>query len=80
MLLLVECITTVLSITASLLFSGSSDGVLQAAKICLAAFVFLLVCSHIAAYALLRYRPSLKELSAWSALGVAIAIEIFKDV
>ena len=79
MLFLVEVITAILSVSASVAFSGVNDELVRAAKLYFAGFLLLLVFSHVAAYALLRYLPTLKETIAWAAIAGAITIEIAKD-
>jgi hypothetical protein len=79
MLFLVEAVTTVLSLAANLLFSGSNDDLARAATVCFSAFLLLLVCSHLAAYALLRYVPRVREVAVWSALAGALAFEILRN-
>ena len=78
MLFLVETITATLSVAASVAFSGTDDELVRAAKLYFAGFLLLLVFSHVAAYALLRYRPTLKETVAWAAIAGAVTLEIAK--
>jgi hypothetical protein len=61
MLFLVETIAAILSIAASVVFTGTDDELVRAAKLYFAGFLLLLVFSHVAAYALLRYLPTLRE-------------------
>lgn len=77
MLFLVECISASVSLAGESLVP-STDGSLDALKFYLAGFLLLLVCSHVATYALLRYRPTLKEWIVWPALCVAVVMEMIK--
>ena len=79
MLLLVEIISAILIVAASLAFSGSNDELVRAANLYFAGFLLLLVFSHLAAYALLGYLPTLKETVAWAAIAGAATLEIAKN-
>jgi hypothetical protein len=79
MLFLVECIVASASFAASVLLGASADGLVQAIRFSLGGFLLLLVFSHGVTYALLRYRPRLKEVAAWTAIAVAVVIELARN-
>jgi hypothetical protein len=79
MLLLVECITGVVSIGASLLSPMIDGGLVYSLRMIFSGFLLLLILSHVATYALLRYIPKLKEVCIWSALSIAILVEMVRN-
>ena len=79
MLFLVECIVSIVSVAATFLLGSLPGELAVAIRFCLSGFLLLLVLSHVVTYALLRYRPRLKEAGAWTAVAVAIVVEFSKN-
>lgn len=78
MLFLVECIASVAGAAAAWWLGPSMEGLVYAVRASLGAFLVLLVLAHAVTYALLAYRPRVKELLLWGAIAAAVGVELVR--
>ena len=79
MLLIVECVGAFAGHFGHLV-PGWISSDLAATRMYVGAFVILLILCHAATYAILRYRPRLKEILVWCGIAAAAAVEFSRSL
>jgi hypothetical protein len=77
-LVVVECVVAVWAFFAPQIHPEYNAEAVNHLRIVLDGFLFLVIVSHVATYAMLRYRPHRREIGAWTMIAVVTVVEIYR--